>query len=106
MLSLKDGVKIAGICPELLVAVVVAERVYEKAGFDCTITSCTEGQHMAGSLHYKGAAIDLRTKNIPHPVELKQIVDRLKLCLGADFDVVVETDHLHIEFDPKGVTNG
>jgi hypothetical protein len=48
MLSLKDGVKIAGICPELLVAVVVAERVYEKAGFDCTITSCTDGQHMAG----------------------------------------------------------
>jgi len=28
-------------------------------------------------------------------------VDRLKLNLGADFDVVQETDHIHIEFDPK-----
>jgi hypothetical protein len=101
MLFLKPGVRIAGVRPEILLAAVAAERVFEKAGFDCTITSCMDGQHMAGSLHYKGAAIDLRTKHVPHAVELKQIVGRIKQCLGTDFDVVVETDHLHIEFDPK-----
>jgi hypothetical protein len=101
MLSIKAGVKVEGMRPEILLAAVAAERVYEKAGFECMITSCVEGQHMAGSLHYKGAAIDLRTKNVPHPAELKQIVDRIKQCLGVDYDVVVETDHLHIEYDPK-----
>jgi hypothetical protein len=107
MLFIKSSVRIAGMRPEILLAAVVAERVYEKAGYDCTITSCVDGQHMAGSLHYKGAAIDLRTKQVAHAIELKQIVDPIKECLGADFDVVVETDHLHIEFDPKqSVTNG
>jgi hypothetical protein len=101
MLSLKAGVRIAGMRPEILLAAFAAERVYEKAGYECMITSCMEGAHMAGSLHYKGAAIDLRTKHVAHAIELKQIVDRVKECLGADFDVVVETDHLHIEFDPK-----
>ena len=101
MLFLKAGVRIAGMRPEILLAAVAAERVYEKAGFECTITSCMDGQHMAGSLHYKGSAIDLRTKNVPRAIELKQIVDRLKECLGADFDVVVEADHIHVEFDPK-----
>ena len=101
MLFLKAGVRITGLRPEILLAAVAAERVYEKAGYECTITSCMDGTHMAGSLHYKGAAIDLRTKHVAHAIELKQIVDRVKECLGADFDVVVETDHLHIEFDPK-----
>lgn len=101
MLFLKPGVRITGMRPEILLAAVVAERVFEKAGFECTITSCMEGQHMIGSLHAKGAAIDLRTRHIPQAAELRQIVDRIKACLGAQYDVVVESDHLHIEFDPK-----
>ncbi len=101
MLSLKAGVKVAGMRPEILLGAVAAERVFEKAGFECTITSCVDGQHMAGSLHAKGAAIDLRTRHVPHAIELRQIVDRIKECLGAEYDVVVETDHLHIEYDPK-----
>ncbi len=101
MLFLKAGVKVAGMRPEILLAAVAAERVFEKAGFECTITSCVDGQHMVGSLHSKGAAIDLRTRHVPHAIELRQIVDRIKECLGAEYDVVVETDHLHIEYDPK-----
>lgn len=53
-----------GIRPELLLAVVAAERVYEEAGHDFTITSCVDGKHMAGSLHYAGAAIDIRTRDV------------------------------------------
>lgn len=107
MLYIKAGVRLSGMRPEILLAAVAAERVYEKAGFECVVTSCVDGKHMAGSLHYKGAAIDLRTKHVPHALELKQIVGRIKECLGPDFDVVLEQDHLHIEFDAKqGVTNG
>ena len=65
MLFLKAGVRITGMRPEILLAAVAAERVYEKAGHDCTITSCVDGKHMTGSLHYAGAAIDVRTREHP-----------------------------------------
>ena len=41
------------------------------------------------------------------PIELKQIVAASRRASAPDFDVVLETDHLHIEFEPKqSVTNG
>ena len=32
---------------------------------------------------------------------LQAIVDKIKDCLGEQYDVVLESDHLHVEFDPK-----
>ena len=60
---LKPGVRITGMRPEILLAAVAAERVYEEAGHDFTITACVDGKHMTGSLHYAGAAIDVRTRD-------------------------------------------
>lgn len=100
MLFLKPGVRIAGLRPELLLAVVAAERVYEEAGHDLTITACVDGKHTAGSLHYAGAAIDIRTRDIPL-ADVQKLIARIKTCLGEDFDVVLETDHLHLEYQPK-----
>lgn len=104
MLSLKPGVRIAGMRPEILFAVIVAEHAYTEAGFDLTITACVDGKHSAGSLHYSGAAIDIQTRDIPAEA-LQKIVARIKGALGADFDVVMEADHLHIEFQPKQAVN-
>ena len=97
MLFLKPGVRLIGIRPELVIAVIAAERVYEKAGHDFTITTCVDGQHSRGSLHYAGAAIDVRTRDVPAG-DLPKLVSRI---LGPDFDVVLETDHVHLEFQPK-----
>ncbi len=55
---------------------------------------------MAGSLHYAGAAIDIRTRDIPL-ADVQKLIARIKACLGEDFDVVLETDHLHLEYQPK-----
>ncbi len=69
-----------------------------------TVTYGTEGIHSPGSLHYKGFAIDIRTYNLPGGCQgsvVKKIVQELKIKLGYNYDVILETDHIHIEYDPK-----
>lgn len=96
-MQLKTGVRIFGIRPELVLALTIIERVYRTQGSDLVITSLMEGEHMRGSLHYTGAAVDLRlpTASVPN------VVEHLATDLGADFDVVLEPDHIHVEYQPK-----
>ena len=67
---------------------------------DFTITPCVERKHMTGSLHYAGAAIDVRTRDL-QPADVQKLIARIESCLGDDFDVLLEVDHIHIEFQPK-----
>lgn len=99
-MNLKPGISIRGIRPEVVLALSVAREVFMNVGAELTITSCTEGRHSRGSRHYTGLAADLRTRHLPH-AKLEQIVPLLKQKLGAEFDVVLEADHIHIEYDPK-----
>lgn len=62
---------------------------------DIYITSLRDGNHSAGSLHYDGLAFDMRN---PEP-QIK-IAD-IKSHLGPNYDIVVEPNHIHIEYDPK-----
>lgn len=99
---IKAGVDLRGLQPQMAVAYTIAAVVFwEQAGESCWITSATDSVHGANSLHPKGLALDLRTKHLRselvHPVFVK-----LKEALGEQFDVVLEDDHLHVEFDPKG----
>ncbi len=92
-----EGVAIAGIRPELLLALCIADKIYDQLGHELVITSALDGEHMRGSLHYVGAAADLRRPS--DDVEL--ITVRLRDALGENYDVVLETLHIHIEFQPK-----
>ncbi len=105
MLYLKPGVRITGMRPEILLAAVTAMEVYREAGHDLTITACVDGKHTTGSLHYAGAAIDLRTRDLA-PADVQKVLAQMKACLGGDFDVLLEVDHIHIEFQPKQEING
>lgn len=62
------------------------------------VTSIRDGTHGYASFHPSGRAFDLR---LPVNVNFKQFVERLKKYLGNDFDVVLENDHIHTEYDPK-----
>lgn len=97
---IKPGVDLRGISPQMVLAFTIAQHVYGKYGYDCVITSCSDGVHGPNSLHYKGQALDLRTKNVSR-VDLSKIYQELVLFLGDQFDVVLEGDHIHVEFDPK-----
>ena len=72
---------------------------------DCTvwITSANDSKHMATSLHYKNRAFDVRIWNIAGNTKAEAAlwVTRLKATLGKDYDIILEPDHIHIEYDPK-----
>ena len=93
-----DGCRIAGVRPESLVAVFVAHEIYKEHSQNLVWTCCTDAKHQTGSLHYVGLAVDL---GFPLESQRPAIEQKLKARLGEDFDVVVEGDHYHIEFQPK-----
>ncbi len=95
---IKKGVDLRGLAPQMAIAYTIACKVYGQ--YACVITSGSDGKHGPNSLHYSGQALDLRTNNLP-PQAVQSIVDRLKEALGAQFDVVLESDHLHLEWQPK-----
>jgi hypothetical protein len=99
-MKLKPGVNPLGIRPELLVGLMAAAAVYTRHGFDLTITSLVDGTHSQQSLHYAGQAADLRIWGI-NPVLLAQMVREINDALGADYDVILERDHIHLEYQPK-----
>jgi hypothetical protein len=70
------------------------------SGKPAVITSGREGNHSENSLHYVGAAIDLRVWYMT-PSERREYREVLAEVLGDDFDVVLETNHVHVEYDPK-----
>ncbi len=101
MLQIKQngGVKLAGLKPQIVLAAAICSDTFDKHRCDCVITSANDSsEHMIGSKHYYGEAIDIRTKNIDHET-MCAIVEELKLFLGEEFDVVLESDHLHVEYD-------
>ncbi|HNW74870.1 MAG TPA: hypothetical protein PKN44_14670, partial [Bacteroidales bacterium] len=67
---------------------------------EIVVTSILDGVHSSKSLHYKGLAFDMRT-HIYTQYELSKLMNNLKYMLGANYDVVLEKDHIHIEYDPK-----
>ena len=100
MLSLKPGVRITGLRNEALFAAVVAYSIYSEEGYEMIITSGTDGSHSRGSKHYCGDAFDLRTRHLGAG-DAERIRDRLTSALGSEFDVILESTHIHVEFDPK-----
>ena len=100
MFSIKVGVDACGIKPELVPVLIVANEVYANMGYDFVITSLVDGQHRAGSLHAFGFAADMRTKHIPIEKQAP-IRDEIAIRLGPQYDVILEADHIHVEFDPR-----
>lgn len=96
----KEGTKLSGITSEIVLALLLTERVYQKFGAELVITSLNDGKHLTASLHYSGKAFDARTRDI-EPDKRKDLAEAVHEALGNEFDVVLESDHLHVEFQPK-----
>ena len=95
-----DGVRVQGIKPEMLVVLMVAEGVYREHDANCVVTSCVDSAHGTKSLHPFGYAVDLRTWNVPEK-QAGAVAGKIKARLSVEYDVVLEDDHIHVEFDPR-----
>lgn len=93
-LAIKDSVDLSGIRPELVLAICVVRSLYYRV----RVTSVADGHtgRVSGSLHNVGLAVDLVL-----PAGASNAHARISEALGPQFDVVVEDDHVHIEFQPE-----
>jgi len=93
-----NSVQVQGIRPELIIALIIANEVYAYHGLEFVITSVTDGKHSKTSLHYSGCAFDCR---IYSTADSEAIRDEIKRQLNIDYDVILEKNHIHIEFQPR-----
>jgi hypothetical protein len=126
-MRVKPGVSFFRVGPAVEAALDIADKVYiREVGFEATVTSCRDGNHSLDSLHYyrwwdprrwpsdpegSQGAFDLRTWPKPWvPGQMRRATkDRLALEIQTalaeefpgEFQVVVESDHLHVEHDPR-----
>lgn len=116
-ITLKNGVKIEDLDPYLRQALGPLAwlwmRLFPQDPDGLTITSGHEGEvddgiHKPTSLHYPdnspsglGRAVDLRVWDVGGILHAADFVRTAKIYFGTDFDVVMEKDHIHFEYDPK-----
>lgn len=105
MLKLKEGVRLASLQPQMLVVVLVMNELYAKNHVDCTITSAADGKHKDHSSHYSGNAMDFRIWGLSEP-QCKVIVSDAQSALGEDFYVLLESDHIHVQYKPRRPLSG
>lgn len=102
MAAVKDGVDFGGdLKPTTRKIIDAAEYAFGKYGITPTITSAVDGTHMANSKHYTGDALDWRIWESDARGLTASIAAEMRYYLGSDYDVVLEKDHIHVEYDPK-----
>ena len=99
-MKIKQGANISGIKIEMRPVLVAAEMIWRHHGQELVVTSGLDGTHSAGSLHYYGYALDLRS-NYFTGTEKASAVNALRAALGGDYDVVSHPTHIHVEFDRR-----
>jgi len=97
---LKFGVDISRLKRPLRRKLCDIDNIHRKTlGTEAVITSTYEGTHGLSSLHYSNEAIDIRKHS--KKVYAERFFTALKKEIGKDFDIVLESTHIHIEYDPK-----
>ena len=102
MIRSKKGVKLTDLKSQIVFALINLNEIwalyFER---DLWVTSVDDSVHGKGSLHPDGFALDIRTRDLSD-LDKDLAVRKIKEILGEEFDVVLESDHIHIEYDPKG----
>lgn len=108
-MRVKNGAVVLPDHPVMKKAMKVAERIWKDNGRveGITVTAGKDGIHSAGSWHYYGAAVDLRTgyegrsgyppeSQIWSAADKAGVYDELKAAL-PQYDVVWHDSHIHVE---------
>ena len=99
-MKIKHGVSLSRLSHHMLLVWLVVDSLWADAGSEAVITSGRDGVHSQRSKHYTGQALDFRTNTLTSQ-EVQRLAQECRDILGNDYDVVVEANHLHIEYDPK-----
>jgi hypothetical protein len=98
---MKMNVLLDGVSDEMMHAAAIIDNAMQRyLGAEAVITSGKDGVHSRTSLHYSGNALDFRTRDMK-PTMRKLMRDIIAEKLGKDYDVVLESDHLHVEYQPE-----
>ena len=97
-LKIKPGVKFSK--DSLALGRLLATLLTLDYNGEVVITSGSDGQHMTGSKHYTGEAIDIRSFNLSDPEGFRGLFER---ALGPKFRVLLESDHIHAQVK-RGLT--
>jgi hypothetical protein len=101
-IGVKFGTNIDNLSEEMLIALGVCYALMNTMGLNFVVTSGAEPDpvHKTNSLHYSGKAIDIRIREWPKDMA-EEVTRRLKKILDiVGFDVVLEGNHIHLEYDP------
>jgi hypothetical protein len=97
-----ENINIYGLKVQMQPVLKHAENIWRQYGHELVITSARDGVHSAGSYHYYGFAVDLRTHYFKPQNKHWLIAAKLRkqLLHYSDFyDVVVHPTHIHVEYD-------
>ena len=95
----KTGVKAYGVQPPTTLAMHVMDELFvRETGDEMVVTSLMDGTHSPKSLHRFGLAFDFRTHDIPQG-SLGVILAEFRSKMPG-WQVVIEPDHGHVEYDP------
>lgn len=102
-----QNVNLNGLSPQIISAIYITDYIYRINNVEMVVTSAKDGTHSKDSLHYSGNAFDTRIKNITgyeisgNKVAVGIFLELQTVLLPLGFDVVLEENHIHIEYDPK-----
>lgn len=99
----KKTAVVDGLRPQILFASGFVSAAFVAIGHaEAVLTSALDSHdNRPASLHNKGLAADYRIRHLTYEQAL-EIVSFLKLKLDPlGFDTVLESDHIHVEYDPK-----
>lgn len=98
---LKDNVVMAGLSLHMRPVLIAADAIWRRHGREdgVTVTSALDGLHSAGSLHYYGLALDFRTRYFTNDERMAVYSDLCYELSGEEYTVVLESDHIHVQFN-------
>ena len=101
IVEIKDGVRFSSPEAAMLHASLVMAFVCRDLNVDCVVTGGVE-EHKHPSKHVYGGGLDYRTRDIPEAQGRRTLfASTARERLGDGFDVVLESDHLHVEYHYK-----
>ena len=115
-MKIDNNASIENLDPSMRPVLAMANKIWALLGQELVVTCGVNGTHSAGSLHYYGCAVDLRTRYFDDKGSkaAAMLKDALKefnrqvqetIYIGSPeqagtYAVVIESSHIHVQFKP------